>query len=128
MTIKSYVSMEQHQCPVCGAIHETGGLLLDKRMRNVLDKYTVTGLSLCPEHQAKVDEGFVILVEVSNAGRKATLKPHEAGHTGNVAYLKKEIFNEVFDLPAPDEGVGFIDTEVFSQLNTMAEQANNTLQ
>ena len=32
---KSYVTMEQKQCPVCGKIEDTGSLLLDKRLRKI---------------------------------------------------------------------------------------------
>ena len=51
---KSYVTIEQHVCPVCGKAHDTGTILLDRRLRERFDMYTPTGYGLCPEHKAMV--------------------------------------------------------------------------
>lgn len=32
--MKSHVSLEQKQCPICGKVHDTGNLLLDTRIVN----------------------------------------------------------------------------------------------
>ena len=44
---KSYVTLEQHVCPVCLKTFDTGNLLLDDKLRDVFKKYTVTGYGLC---------------------------------------------------------------------------------
>ncbi|WP_161961946.1 hypothetical protein [Xanthomonas campestris] len=51
MNEKSHVSMEQRVCPVCGSPHDTGSILLDKRMRARINEKTIVGRGLCPEHQ-----------------------------------------------------------------------------
>ena len=48
MGTKSHVGMEQNVCPVCGKAFDTGTILLDRRLRNSLERKTVTGWSLCP--------------------------------------------------------------------------------
>lgn len=65
MSDKSYVTMAQHICPICGEIHETGELLLDKRLREVFDMHTITGWGMCPKCHEKVDEGYVAFVELA---------------------------------------------------------------
>ena len=79
--MKSYVSVEQKQCPICGIVHDTG-LLLDRRMRESLERFTLTGAALCGECQGKYDEGYIALVEVDPAQSPEgdTLKmEHEIG-------------------------------------------------
>ena len=61
---KSFVTMEQHQCPVCGTVFDTGALLMDKRLLDRFDNKTITGNSLCSECQSKIDEGFTFLIVV----------------------------------------------------------------
>ncbi len=51
MTDKSYVSLEQHVCLVCGHAYDTGNLLLDKRLRASMQRHTTTGMGLCPDDQ-----------------------------------------------------------------------------
>jgi len=48
MNDKSHVSLEQRVCLVCGTTFDTGAILLDKRLRQHLDRHTVTGWGLCP--------------------------------------------------------------------------------
>ena len=67
---KSYVTLEQHVCPVCMKTFDTGNLLLDDILRDVFEKYTVTGYGLCEEHKKVVEDGYVILVEVRKRPQK----------------------------------------------------------
>lgn len=62
MTEKSHVSMTQKFCPMCGKMFDGGELLLETRVVNgkllkSLDRYTCTGVDLCPEHAAMVESG-----------------------------------------------------------------------
>ena len=110
---KSYVSIAQNQCPVCSKIFATGEILLDKRIKNSLEKFTLTGFSLCEEHKVWVKEGYVILIEVSNQ-ESEQLKPEKARRTGKVNYLAKEAFPTIF--PAPEKGWSFCSIEVMGYL------------
>lgn len=119
MSDKSYVSMAQKKCLVCGNNYDSGELLLDTRLKDSLDKYTVTGLGLCPEHNK---EGFICLLEIdetkSEMNSSGIIKPQDAYRTGNVAWLKKDVFEKIFNKPADSEIV-FVDQGVMYQLQEM---------
>lgn len=51
MNGKSHVSLERHVSLVCGVAYDTGNLLLDKRLRQSMGRYTTTGWGLCARHQ-----------------------------------------------------------------------------
>jgi hypothetical protein len=103
MSGKSHVSMERHICLICTAEYDTGAILLHRQLRPRLEKYTVTGWGLCPEHQRLFDDGFVALVECDPArsGTPAAgevVDPGRARRTGRVAHLKREVFSKLFSV------------------------------
>lgn len=53
MNDKSHVSLERRVCLVCGTHFDTGSLLLDKRLRQSLERYTTTGWGLCAEQRLR---------------------------------------------------------------------------
>jgi hypothetical protein len=122
---KSYVSLEQHLCLVCGSPFDTGSLLLDRRLRASMERHTTTGWDLCSEHQRLRSEGFVALVECdpqrsgasSSDGR---MKPEQAYRTGRLGHLKREVFAQVFNVAiAADQPVVFVEPGVIEQLQAM---------
>jgi hypothetical protein len=122
MSDKSYVTMEQHACMVCGKAFDTGNILLDTRLRERFERYAVTGWGLCPDDQAKTEE-YLALVEVSNAGSgSATLKPSEADRTGMIAHVRRsvlhKIFGEGFEFP-PDQPMIFVEVGVIAKLQAI---------
>ena len=111
---KSYVTLEQHACPVCLKTFDTGNLLLDDELRDVFEKYTVTGYELCEEHKKVVEDGYVILVEV----RKRPQKGQDPYRTGNTAYLKRHVAKDIFpDMDVQD--VAFVEIGVLDKLREM---------
>ena len=103
---KSYVTMEQHQCHVCGKIFDTGALLLDTHLRNRFDRNTVTGSSLCPDCNKQIDDGFIIFIVVkdgetgSNPYRTGELLFHKAADPANklphsVMYIEESAAKEM---------------------------------
>lgn len=111
---KSYVTLEQHVCPVCLKTFDTGNLLLDDKLRDVFKKYTVTGYGLCEEHKKVVEDGYVILVEV----RKRPQKGQDPYRTGNAAYLKRHVAKDIFpDMDVQD--VAFVEIGVLDKLREM---------
>jgi len=101
MREKSHVSMEQCICLVCGAVYDTGAILLDRRLRASMKRHTVTGWGLCEEHQRLFDEGYVALIECDPQKSSVyanRLKPDEAHRTGRVAHLKRNVFASVFNV------------------------------
>lgn len=111
---KSYVTLEQHACPVCLKTFDTGNLLLDDKLRDVFEKYTVTGYELCEEHKKVVEDGYVILVEV----RERPQKGQDPYRTGNTAYLKRHVAKDIFpDMDVQD--VAFVEIGVLDKLREM---------
>lgn len=98
--MKSYVSMEQHVCPVCGVAHDTGVVLLDKRLRDSMESHTITGWSLCPEHAKLFEDGYIALIGCRTAPKKGD-SPGDLDRDGRIARLRSEVWENVFDVPAP---------------------------
>lgn len=98
---KSYVTLEQNVCPVCGKTFDTGAILMDKRLQDRFDHHTTTGFSLCPEHQAQADDGFIFVVGCDESKSKrqpnGLIKPQDAYRTGEVCAIKKEVAAQIFN-------------------------------
>ncbi|MGL6428633.1 hypothetical protein [Aeromonas hydrophila] len=129
MNDKSHVSMERRVCLVCGTAYDTGSILLDKRLRASMERYTTTGWGLCAEHQKLSDDGFVALVECDSerSGSPAgggQVKPEQAYRTGRLAHLKRKVFTELFNVPiAAEQPCVFVEPGVIEQLQTMVSPA-----
>ena len=118
---KSHVSLEQHQCTVCGCTYDTGVVLLHKKLRQTLEQHTLTGCGLCPEHQKLFDEGYVALVEVdpelSRFGSNGSLTAKTAYRTGTIAHIRREVFKQIFTTPLDDDcALAFVDPAVVALL------------
>lgn len=108
--MKSFVSMEQHQCFICGTIYDTGSILLDKRLKDSLENKTVTGTGLCPEHQQLANDGYIALIVVQADGKT---------RTGELCHLRKEVADDIFNANF-DKPIAYIDQQIFIQLQAMA--------
>ena len=128
MNDKSYVSMEQRICLVCGTSFDTGCILLDKRLRASMEQHTTTGWGLCAEHQRMFDEGYVALVECDPqrsglSSKDSRLKPENAHRTGQLAHLKRSVFAALFDVKITDnQACVFVESGVIDWLKAMMEQ------
>lgn len=88
--MKSYVGLGYEVCPICGAEH-TETVLLDTRMKDSLEHHNHTGWSLCPDHQAQADRGFVFLVEmVSEPTGSSSLADTWHLRTGTIIAIRQE--------------------------------------
>lgn len=131
MNDKSHVSLEQRVCLVCGSTFDTGAILLDKRLRQNLERHTVTGWGLCPEHERLFQEGYVALVECDpqrsgGAPSSGSMKPEQAYRTGRLAHLKHETFANVFNVPvAAVQPCVFVEPGVIDYLQAMVEPASD---
>jgi hypothetical protein len=104
MTTKSHVSLEQHICPVCGVAHDTGAILLDKRLKPSMHMHTATGYSLCADHKAKAEEGYIALVEIdpklSVFKNDSNVEIDGMHRTGRYAHIHRKAWDAVFNIPA----------------------------
>lgn len=115
MTEKSHVSMEQHQCPVCLVFHDTGNLLLDKRLKPSMERTTVTGHSLCLEHQKLKDEGYIALIELTREPYSGE-DPLSVPRTGSFAHVRAAAWPQLFNVPAPEGGIAVVEAGVIDKL------------
>lgn len=98
MSDRSHVSLEQHRCLICGTTFETGTLLLDKRLRPSMERLTLTGWGLCPEHQQLFDDDFIAFVEITNT-EDTSPSFESADRTGRVMHIRRPAAEELFGQP-----------------------------
>lgn len=120
LTEKSHVSMEKKICLVCGKEYETNSILLDRRMRPSMERYTVTGMGLCPDDQKKSDDGYIALIgcdpEKSIIFDGCT-KMENAHRTGAICHIREEAFKRIFhSVEIPEGRFLFVDQEVIRKL------------
>jgi hypothetical protein len=122
-TDKSWVTLEQQVCVVCGKEFDTGSLLLDKRL---LDHKTVTGWGLCPDHAKLKADGYVALVGCDDAKSPkksdGTVDPAEAWRTGDLIHIRESLWASIFNVGVPEKGVCFCDARVIEMLKNLEEQ------
>jgi len=130
MNEKSHVSLEQHLCLVCGLGFDTGGILFDRRLRQSMERHTVTGWGLCDAHRKLFEEGFVALIECDpeRSGVPADqhhMRPEQAWRTGRLAHLKREVFARVANIAlAHDVPCVFVEPGVIERLQAMVGPAD----
>ena len=123
--MKSHVGMEQKVCPVCGRAFDTGAILLDKRLRNTLERKTVTGWDLCPKHAKLWARGYIALVECDPEKSKFTggaIKPEDAYRTGRVVHIRKKAAQQIFNVEM-NFPVAFVEPGVVDMLEKMQKES-----
>lgn len=116
--MKSHVSLEQLQCPVCGIVHDSGAILINRKLKPSLDPHTVTGLGLCPEHQARWDDGFIAFIEVEpDSPRTIT----ESIRTGLIMHMHRSVAEQVFT-GSFDKPIAFIEKGIIARLQASIKQ------
>jgi len=130
---KSFVGMGVEVCPCCGNEHNES-VLIHKQLRKVFeDRITnknFMGWLICDACQTQFDDGRVGLVEAdpleSTIEEDGSIKPEGAYRTGQILWIKREVFTEIFDVPLEDENFMFIDPQVVAHLKSlMSEEAND---
>lgn len=115
---KSHVSLEQKICVVTGQPYDTDSILLDRRLEESMEQHTVTGWGISPEVQEMFDQGFIALIGIDPERSKTlpngNIDVNHAYRTGNMAYLKREVAEELFNLPISE--FQFVDDVIIQQL------------
>lgn len=99
MSEKSHVALEYKICRVTGKKYATDSSLLDKRMRNTLERETVTGWGISPKVQEKLDDDYCAFIGI-NYSDNQILSEEESNNperTGEIIYLKEHVAKEIFD-------------------------------
>ena len=130
--MKSYVSLEQKVCMVCGKQFDSGAILLDRRLKESMEHYTVTGSDLCPDDNKRHEEGYVALVEARKPTYGDTLTPGEAYRLGRIAHIREAAFDTIFNnVPARDSHgdllpLVFIEPDAFDKIEEISRQAEGS--
>lgn len=129
---KSYVTMEQRLCVVCGKTYDTNTILIDKRLKDSFETHTVTGYGLCPDDTKFKDAGYVALIECDESKSKVGTKIlngeevlvianiDQASRTGNHAHVKSDAFMELFDMPVPEQMIVYVENGMIDKLREIA--------
>ena len=118
---KSFVTLEQNVCPICGKVFETGNLLMDTRIRNgklmeTFDNYTVTGYSVCEECQKMIDDGRVALVEINEPSDPNNLTPDNVNRTGKIGWMKRDIVQQLIPEFPEDKFMCYVENGFFKEM------------
>lgn len=126
MSEKSHVSLGQFQCQICGTVYDSGDILLDKKMRQVLDRHTITGYKECEDCVKHLADDMIALVEVlpppawrDRGGLKEAMKPNEANRTGRLAWLRRPAWKDIFGGECPTTSMCFVEEGVIAKLEAM---------
>ena len=116
---KSHVSMEKKICIVCAKEYETNAILLDKRLRASLERYTVTGMGMCDADRKKSEDGYIALIAIDPEKSEPSgnrVHSDKAYRTGEICHIRDRAFNDIFDVEIPAGRFLFIDQAVVDQL------------
>ena len=117
--MKSHVSIEKKQCPICLVTHDKDcGVLLDKELKNTLEKETVTGFSFCESCQELKDQDYVALIELKSSPSKDELNVRESCHlrTGVIAHSPRLALKSILNIPIPEDDIMFVQLGVIQQI------------
>lgn len=114
---KSHVGLGYAVCPVCACEHDEV-VLLHKRLAKKLDHKNFMGWELCKPCQEKKDDDYIALVGIDEDLSPKPFKPESVYRTGAVAHLKRSAFEDLFNVPVPDNDANmcFVDNEVIEML------------
>lgn len=131
MTEKSYVGLEQRLCIVCANAIDVG-ILFNTRLRNTLECNTVTGWNdkPCASCAAQMSDSdgngervALVVCDESNSTFLANgnVDPNGAYRTGEICFLRKSVFSQIFNCPLPPKDVAFIPPDLFAQLASIPQ-------
>ena len=119
---KSCVSVERNVCLVCAKTFDTNAILINKRLCENMEPYTVTGWSLCPEHQKLHEDGYVALVVIDPDHSALPYKPETVCRLGKIMHIKRSAWAKIFDTSAPEGPMAFCGEDLIEKLARLTEQ------
>jgi hypothetical protein len=123
--MKDFVSIEMKVCPICGVKHDVG-VMLDKRLKKSMERETVTGYEFCNDCKEKIDAGYIALIAIdpnkSNTEGE-TVKFIGAYRTGQIAFVKKRVINQMFTISNKQmkDGFIFVEQDIITQLENLTK-------
>ena len=132
---KSYVTMEQHQCPACGECYDTGVILMDRRLLPSFERYTVTGWEMCKDCMKNIADGLIALIEVDPKKSKieaamlsgsndpdcaGSITPNNAHPTGRMMWIPLKAIEESHRPPS-GQGMVYVEPGVLEIITKQAK-------
>ena len=123
--MNNYVAMEKNVCEICGQIFDTGSILIDKRLKDLDEKKTVTGYGRCESCNELVEEYLTLVVvdeSKSGASPEGNIKQENAYRTGELIRVKRTAIDKIFDIGDEEKTlpIMFIGMEVAEHLRSIA--------
>jgi len=128
----NYVAMERLMCPICGETHQhKAGILIDKHFKNIPEDKTTTGYGLCKQDDERCDEGYLAMIVVSNDEPSIggnTLKFNKANRTGEILYIREQVYKQLINIDAKETPFMFISVEAAEEIKELVNQDKETMQ
>lgn len=126
MSEKSYVSLGKHICPICAAKHDSNEILLDKRLKNSMEKETITGWKSCPDCVDKLEKDYTALVIIDETKSEEPYEPSSVYRTGDILWIKKPTFAMLFNIPESEkvQDMSFGNSELRDKLTELFSREN----
>jgi hypothetical protein len=124
---KSYVTIEQKVCPICGKTYDSGDILLDTRLKETFEHYTVTGMQICSDCKELAKDRIALIVATA-PNEYVTVKPEDANRTGEILWMRRDAAKEIFiNLPEKelDREMMFINPDAAEKLKQLIADAKN---
>lgn len=123
MSEKSFVTMVDKICIVTGKQFHANELMMDLRLKDSLEKHTLAGYGISPEVQEKIDDDYIALIGFDSSKSHPNPKQYSDFYrTGEIAYLKSNVFQDIFTVELPKEKFTFVEKEVISHLQTLQHE------
>lgn len=123
MSEKSFITMVRKVCIVTGKEFDANELMINQRLHKSFDRYTTTGYGISPEVQEKIDDDYIALIGFDVTQSHPNPKQYSDFYrTGEVAYLKSNVFQDIFTVELPKEKFTFVEKEVISYLQTLQQE------
>lgn len=123
MSEKSFVTIVDKICIVTGKQFHANEIMINQRLHNSFEKYTLAGYGISPEVQEKLDDGYIALIGFDASKTTPNLKSYSDFYrTGEVAYLKSNVFEDIFTVELPKDKFTFVEKEVIDYLQTLQQE------
>jgi len=122
---KSYVSMEQHVCPICTVKFDTNSILLDRRLKDSMERHTTTGSSICPKCTDMLKDRIALVgadSEKSDYLPNGNMSPEGAYRTGEIIWMKRSVAKDFINVETENISFIFTDQKVIDQIKQMMEE------
>jgi len=124
----NYTTVEKKQCLVCLRLYDTGVELIDSQHKPTEATHTLTGLGLCPEHQQRVNDGYVALVAIDTGKSELQGGTVVAGgeyRLGKIMWVKREMAQLIAPQVPTSQTLVFCHPNLIDALDKLVKETEN---